>query len=309
MNIVIKVGKERSEWWKEHMSSILPNYNIFLAHENYDKDKIDFAIVWKPKPGWLKTLSNLKCIVSMGSGIDHILCDPHLPKKVPIIRTTGYDLNVRMKEYVILHVLRHHRNLTKIIEINKKREWKSVIEPPMHERIIGIMGLGNLGADCAKTLAYLGFKVKGWSKSKKQLDGVTSFTGNEELEKFIKDVEILVCMLPLTSETEGILNSSLFSKMQKGLCLINAARGEHLVDEDLLEYIKNETINEATLDVFHIEPLPVDHAFWSNEKILITPHIASLIDPIAGGKEIAMNIKKFVKGEYVKNLIPLGKDY
>ncbi len=309
MNVVIKVGKERSNWWKDHMLSLLPELNFYLAHEEYEKNTIDFAIVWKPKEGWLKTFENLKCIISMGSGIDHILCDPYLPKNIPIIRTTGHDLSIRMREYVVLHVLRHHRNLTSIVKSNDLDQWNPIIEPPSHKRCVGIMGLGNLGKDCAETLAKIGFNLRGWSKSEKNIDNVTSFHGKNQLKDFIDGVEILVCMLPLTNETKGILNYDLFSMMPKGSFLINVARGEHLVDNDLLEAISTGKIKEATLDVFHVEPLPKKHPFWKNPNILITPHIASLIDPVSGGKEIAENIKKFINGEKIQNLIPQGKDY
>ena len=309
MNCVIKVSNVRATWWKDHMSSLIPEYKFYLNDEDFDKNTIDFVIVWKPEDGWLGTFKNLKCIISMGSGIDHILKDPFLPRDIPIIKTTGHDLGVRMREYVVLNVLRHHRDLSSILEARKENEWKQIIEPPAHERCVGIMGLGNLGSDCAQVLSKIGFNVYGWSKSKKNIEGVKSFTGQNELSNFIKNVEILVCMLPLTSETKGILNSKLFSQMQDGSCIVNAARGEHLVDDDLLQALNEGKIKEATLDVFHTEPLPSDHPFWKHPKILITPHIASLMDPVAGGKEIAKNMLKFAKGENIKNLIPLGKEY
>ena len=135
------------------MSQLLPDFEFFLATEPINHFKIDFAIVWKPEPGWLKTFPNLKCIVSVGSGIDHILCDPELPKSIPIIRTTSKDLSARMREYVCLHVLRLHRRLSEVEANQSRKTWKQIIEPPANERNIGIMGLGNLGADCAKTLS------------------------------------------------------------------------------------------------------------------------------------------------------------
>ena len=309
INCVIKVGEARADWWKNHMSSLLPNINFFLMRENYEKDKIDLAIVWKPENGWLKTFKNLRCIISLGSGIDHILCDPDLPKNIPIIKTTGEDLKIRMREYVVLHVLKHHRNLQAVTEARNTHQWKQIIEPPANKRTIGIMGLGNLGLDCAITLKSLGFKVNGWSNSKKNIDGINTFTGEKELTKFLKQVDILVCMLPLTPKTRGILNLELFNKIEKEFCLINVARGEHLVEEDLLKALENKIIKEATLDVFHIEPLPIKHPFWKNSKIFITPHIASLLDPEAGGKEIAKNVNDFLDGKQVENLIPPGKGY
>jgi glyoxylate/hydroxypyruvate reductase A len=309
MKCVIKVGEARAKWWKSHMKSLLPEIEFFLHNEPFDKQLIDLAIVWKPENGWLKSLSNLKCIISMGSGIDHILSDPELPKDLPIIKTTADDLKIRMREYVILHTLKHHRNLNEVIKARNNKEWKQIIEPPANKRTVGVMGLGNLGLDCARALKSLDFMVNGWSKSEKEIEGINTFTGINQITDFIKDVEILICMLPLTSETRGILNFKLFEKMKKNSCLINVARGEHLVEEDLIKAIEKSIVKEATLDVFHSEPLPENHIFWQNSKIFITPHIASLLDPEAGGKDIAQNILKFINGEFIKNLIPPGKDY
>ncbi len=309
MKCVIKVGEARAKWWKSHMKSLLPEIEFFLHNEPFDKQLIDLAIVWKPENGWLKSLSNLKCIISMGSGIDHILSDPELPKDLPIIKTTADDLKIRMREYVILHTLKHHRNLNEVIKARNNKEWKQIIEPPANKRTVGVMGLGNLGLDCARALKSLDFMVNGWSKSEKEIEGINIFTGINQITDFIKDVEILICMLPLTSETRGILNFKLFEKMKKNSCLINVARGEHLVEEDLIKAIEKSIVKEATLDVFHSEPLPENHIFWQNPKIFITPHIASLLDPEAGGENIAQNILKFINGEFIENLIPPGKDY
>ena len=143
MKCVIKVGEARAKWWKSHMNNLLPDIDFYLKDEDYSKNDIELAIVWKPENGWLKSFKNLKCIISMGSGIDHVLIDPHLPKNIPIIKTTGDDLKLRMREYVVLHSLKHHRNLNKVIEARNNKEWRQIIEPPANRRTIGIMGLGN----------------------------------------------------------------------------------------------------------------------------------------------------------------------
>ena len=306
---VIKVGGARATWWKEHMSGLLPAMEVFLADDPMDKDAIEYAIVWKPDPGWLKTFPNLKCIVSIGAGIDHILCDPELPGNLPIIRTTGEDLSARMREYVTLHVLRLHRRLPEVEGAQPQREWRQIVEPPAHERKVGIMGLGNLGADCARTLAAIGFDVAGWARSPKTIDRVTCFAGDAERKAFLARSEILVCMLPLTPETEGILNAELFSLLPEGAKVINVARGQHLVEDDLLAAMNLGQVAAATLDVFHQEPLPDDHLFWDHPDILVTPHIASLIDPVAGGERIAENLKRFIAGDEIDNLVAPGKGY
>lgn len=309
MKIIVKVGGKRARWWREHLSDLLPEAEVYLAGDPVDRDSIDYAVVWRPEPGWLKTFPNLQCIVSIGAGIDHVLSDPELPAHLPIIRTTGSDLSVRMREYVTLHVLRIHRRLPEIAAAQNAREWRQIIEPPAHERRVGVMGLGNLGADCARTLASIGFDVAGWSKSPKSIDGVDCFAGEDGYGRFLDGIEILVCMLPLTPETEGILNAALFARLPEGASVINVARGRHLVEADLLAALRTGRIKMATLDVFHEEPLSDGHPFWDHPDILVTPHIASLIDPVAGGRRIAENLKKFAAGEPSADLVPAGKGY
>ena len=309
MKIILKVGGSRADWWKEHLSELLPEYEVFLAEESVDKEAIDFAVVWKPEPGWLKSFPNLQCIFSIGSGIDHILNDKELPLNLPIVRLTGKDLSTRMREYVVLHVLRLHRRLPEVEASQKTEDWNQIIEPPANYRTVGIMGLGNLGADCAQILSKLGFNVLGWAKSKKVIDGVESFVGASGFDTFLSKADIVVCMLPLTPETTDIMNASFFNKIKKGASIINVARGPHLNEKDLLEAIKNKKIYSATLDVFHNEPLEKGHPFWKHPNILVTPHIASLIDPVAGGKAIADNIRNFVLGNTIDELTPPGKNY
>ncbi|MGI9423139.1 MAG: 2-hydroxyacid dehydrogenase [Hyphomicrobiaceae bacterium] len=309
MNVVVKVGQRRAAWWKEHLSTLCPEGQFVLFDEPMDKQTIDHAIVWKPEPGWLKSFPNLKSIVSIGAGIDHILRDPELPSGVPIIRTTGRELSIRMREYVTLHVLRLHRRLPEIEAGQATREWRQIIEPPAHERCVGIMGLGNLGADCARTLAMIGFDVAGWSRTAKSIDGIMCFAGPSERSAFLARSEILVCMLPLTAKTEGILNASLLDQLPRGASIINVARGAHLVERDLLAALSSGQIGAATLDVFHEEPLPADHPFWDHPNVLVTPHVASLIDPVAGGKRIIENLRKFEAGETIDDLVTPGRGY
>jgi glyoxylate/hydroxypyruvate reductase A len=309
MTLIIRVGNVREQWWKEHLQSLLPDIPCRLWEEPGDDDEVRYAVVWKPPPGGLKRFRNLEVIVSIGAGIDHILVDPERPKDVPIIRTTGEDLTVRMREYVCLHTLRLHRRLPEIEAAQKTRAWLQIVNPPAGERRVGIMGLGNLGADCARTLAAIGFDVAGWSRRPRNIEGVTNFAGDKALAAFLARTEILICLLPLTDATRGILNAGLFAQMPEGACVINAARGEHLVDQDLLDALDSGHIAAATLDVFHTEPLPPDHPFWDHPGVLVTPHVASLIDPVAGGKTIAANLRRFIAGEPVADLVDLSQGY
>lgn len=309
MSLVIRVGQARAEWWRAHMQTLLPEIECRSWDDPGPLEAVKYAVVWKPPAGGLKRFPNLEVIVSIGAGIDHILVDPELPQGVPIIRTTGSDLTQRMREYVCLHVLRFHRRLPELEEAQPLREWRQGVNPPAYERKVGVMGLGNLGADAAKTLAMIGFDVAGWSRSPKEIDGVTTFAGEDELDAFLARTEILVCLLPLTEATRGILDASLFARLPEGAFLINCARGEHLVDSDLLAALDSGRLAGATLDVFHQEPLPADSPFWDHPKVLVTPHVASLIDPEAGGKMIAANLRRFIAGQPVPDLVDLSKGY
>jgi len=308
MALVIYVGHANEQWWQQHLQSLLPDIECRLWSEAGDPDEILYAVVWRPPAGGLKRFANLRCIVSVGAGIDHVLADPELPPGVPIIRTTGDELTQRMREYVCLHVLRQHRRVWELEEAERAGEWRQTVNPPAYNRRVGIMGLGTLGRDVAQTLATIGFDVGGWSRRAKNIAGVTSFSG-AELEPFLQRTEILVCLLPLTEATRGILDSRLFALLPEGACLINVARGQHLVEADLLAALAAGHLDAATLDVFHEEPLPKGHAFWSHPRVLVTPHVASMIDPVAGGAAIAANLRSFIRGETVADLVDLEQGY
>lgn len=307
--LVLRVNPNRADWWLAHMRSLLPEIECRLWDDAGNPDDVDIAVVWKPPPGGLKRFRNLSVIVSIGAGIDHVLADPELPRHVPIIRTTSDDLKLRMREYVLLHVLRLHRRLPDLEEAAKDRQWRPLICPPAYKRCVGVMGLGHLGSDCAKALHAVGFHVKGWSRRPKEIDGIEAFAGNDDFKAFLEKTDILVCLLPLTPATRYILNADLFSALPKGASIINAARGGHLVEKDLQAALDQGHLNAATLDVFEQEPLPSIHPFWRHPKILITPHVGSLIDPAAGGRVIADNIRNFLKGAKTRDLVDLNQGY
>jgi len=312
MSLVVRVGAARAAWWRDILQSLLPEVEVRLWDDPGDKAKVDYAVVWQPPPGGLKTFPNLKVIVSMGAGIDHVLRDPELPGHLPIIRTVGPDLTQRMREYVILHVLRFHRRLPEIELSSAKKEWNQIITPTAPNRSVAVLGLGNMGADCAGHLAAIGFDVHGWSRREKppgSIQGVTCHHGPAGLRDLLKRAEILVCLLPLTPETTGILNKDLFAQLPQGASIINVGRGQHLVEEDLIPALDSGQLGGATLDVLHVEPAAEDHPFWAHPKILLTPHIASLIDPEAGAKIIAANLKRFMAGEPVPDMVDVAQGY
>ena len=310
MSLVVRVGSAaRAPWWRDTLQSLLPEVDVRLWDDPGDRSKVEYAVVWQPPPGGLKTFPNLKVIVSMGAGIDHVLRDPELPRHLPIIRTVGPDLRQRMREYVLLHVLRLHRRLPETEASFRRKEWNQLITPVAPERPVGVLGLGNMGADSASHLAHIGFEVHGWSRRPKNVAGVICHSGAEGLERLLKRAEILVCLLPLTPQTTGILNKQLFAKLPEGACLINAGRGQHLVEEDLIPALDSGQLDGATLDVLQVEPAAEDHPFWTHPKVLLTPHTASLIDPEVGSRLIAANLKLFMAGKPVPDMVDVAQGY
>lgn len=310
MSIAVSLpANDKTEWWCQMLRDLMPDWDIYPINRVPDPDAITYSVVWRPTTGSMTPFRNLKAIVSLGAGIDHVLADKELPQDVPIIRTVGTDLTQRMKEYIALHVLRHHRELPQIQANQAAHLWDQIIVPPAPERRVGVMGLGNLGAAAAQMLAQIGFDVVGWSRSAKDIEGVKTYSGDESFGAFLDGTEILVCLLPLTDSTLGILNADTFNRLKRGASVINAARGPHLVDSDLIEALGSGQISGATLDVFHVEPLPKEHPFWDHPRITVTPHVASMIDAPTGSKIVAKNIRAFEDAGTVADLADAKRGY
>lgn len=309
MALIIHVRGARAQWWLETLQGLLPELDCRPWQTPGNPADIDIAVVWKPPVGGLRQFPNLRGIFSIGAGVDHVFADPQLPEDVPVFRLTGVDLAQRMREYVALHVLRYHRTLPAIEAQRAERAWDQPITPLAGERTVGILGLGHLGGACARTLVGLGFRVRGWTRSPRSLEGVEVFAGDGQRPAFLAGCEILVCLLPLTPATTGILDKALFTALPRGAFLINCARGQHLVEADLLAALDSGHLAGATLDVFHQEPLPTDHPFWTHPAITITPHTASLIDPLVGGRLLAANIRRFLAGETLDEQVDPAQGY
>ncbi len=254
-----------------------------------DKQKITFALVWSAQTINFQEFPNLKAINSMGAGVDHILKNKTLPSHIPIAKIVDTKLVNSMWEYLLSIVMNIVTNQYHYITQQKNGIWDPKVSKDIHNTTIGIMGLGQLGSFSATKFSDMGFLVKGYARSKKNIHGIQSFT---ELPSFLKDVDILINLLPLTFDTKGILNLKLFQKLNIHSYLINVGRGEHLVEKELLEALKDKILNGAILDVFQNEPLQKEHPFWKHEKIFITPHCASLTDPNSVIKQVLENYKR-----------------
>src|SRR3954471_15611945 len=255
--------------WRERFKRVCPERPVALLPDDaIDPESVRYAAVWKPKPGMLGDFPKLEVIFNLGAGVDAVVADLTLPT-VPLVRVAVDDLTKRMTEYVVMHVLMHHRRQNYYADSQRNKIWAPKLQWAARDLRVGVMGLGVLGRDAADVLARIGFDVAGWSSTPKSVPGVRCFAGKAEYETFLARTDLLVCLLPLTPQTRGILNRRTFSGLARdgklgGPVVINAGRGGLQVEDDILAALEDGTLLAATLDVFHVEPLPADSPFWSH---------------------------------------------
>lgn len=242
----------------------------------------------------------------MGAGVDHILTDKTIPKDMPIVRIVDEKLTWSMTNYVVMGVLNFHRQTARYHQDQKKKVW-DMSNPEIPVKV-GVMGIGALGGDVVDKLRYMDFPVVGYGFSEKEGLDFPYYSKNQ-LGSFLKEINVLVCLLPLTKDTENILNAELFSQCNTGTFLINVARGKHLIDQDLINALDSNQLSGALLDVFRTEPLPTDHPFWEHDKIQFTPHIASVTNPNAAAPQIVDNINRLEAGQPLLNVVNRDRGY
>jgi glyoxylate/hydroxypyruvate reductase len=283
------------EAWRRALTAELPNLDVRVHPDIGDPSDVCYALVWKPPAGFFAGFPNLKLVTNLGAGIDSLLGRDDLPP-VPISRLQDPGMVALMTSYVMFAVNRYARDIP-IFERAQRQRWWHYVHPRALSAIkVGVLGLGELGAPAARTLAAAGFSVRGWSRTPKNLPGVTCVAGRASLEAFLADTEILVVMLPLTPETTGLLGASELAFLPKGAKLINVSRGAVTDESALVEALRDGQIAEATLDVFTVEPLPSDHVLWSMDNVLITPHLASITVPEAAAHDVAESIRRVRAG-------------
>ena len=309
MSIIIICPNNNPEPWLTALTSIGLNIDVQIWPSDKPKSDITFALCWQHPEGILNDYPNLQCICSMGAGVDHLFKDRQLPTNVPIVRLVDPAMNQSMFEYISSAAFFYLRNIDLYQTQQLKKQWLQHPSKSVSKTTIGIMGLGQIGNFCAIKLSKLGFAVKGWSKTSKTIDGVNTYSGNEQLTEFATDISILVCLLPLTKELKGVLNLKLFQSLTKGSCLINVARGEHLVESDLLTVLSSKHLDSAFLDVFIEEPLPQEHPFWSQSNIQITPHCSSVTEPQSVAEQIINNYQLVKASKKLINLVDINKGY
>jgi glyoxylate/hydroxypyruvate reductase A len=275
---------------------------------------VRYALTWRHPPGALKDLPNLRVILSLGAGVDHLFADPALPDK-PIVRVVDPDLTNRMSEWVVMHALIHLRQLRRYESQQRERVWEDDDQQPKASDIqIGLLGLGVMGQDAAAKLKALGFEVAGWSASLKSLPGVACFSGGDGLKRMLKQTDMLVVLLPLTPATRGIIDASLLRQLKRngplgGPILINAGRGGLQVEADILAALNSGALKGASLDVFEREPLSRDSRLWSHPAVYISPHNAAISSPQAIAAFVARQIEADERGEPLAHVVHRRRAY
>jgi glyoxylate/hydroxypyruvate reductase len=278
------------------LTEVIPEIPVYVEDDDFDPKHIAYAAVWFPRPGLLASLPNLEAIFSLGAGIDHILNDPQVPASVPIVRMVHGKTREQMRDYVVHAVLHYYRMMDIAADLQTRRLWQFLHLRDKSEFHVGFLGLGEMGSFAARTLVDMGFKVRGWARSKKSVPGVDCFLGEDGLSEMLSLTDCLVSILPATPQTAGCLNTRVFNTMPRGSFMINIGRGNHVAVGDLLSALDSGHLAGATLDVFDQEPLALDSPLWTHPKIRVTPHIAGFGDARTVATAISDNIRRMKLG-------------
>jgi len=285
-----------TEHWRDMILAEAPNLDIRLWPDVGDPADILYLLTGFMDLAELPKLPNLRLVMPMFAGFDHLMASPHMPD-VPIVRTGPPAGDPAMTEYALLHVLRHHRHMPDYLEQQSRKEWQVIPQKQPHEQRVGFMGFGILAQPPARALHGLGFDVAAWTRSARQDDDIEMFHGTDGFEAFLARTDIAVCLLPLTEETECILNAETFARMPEGACIVNLGRGGHLVDADLIAALDSGQLSGATLDATKPEPLPEESPLWSHPRVTIMPHTARRVRANTGAPQVAEIVRREQAGE------------
>lgn len=286
-----------------------PNLDVEIWPRVQKKERVNFAVCWNHPKNVLGNYPNLRAVSSLGAGVNHLLEDESLSESVKICRLITSSLKEQMAEYVLNAITNYRLHIMDYVDQKKSGTWEQRSSIQKEDVSIGVMGMGEMGIPVARLLAERGYKVNGWSRSRKELEDVRSFAGSNELDEFLVESNVLVCLLPLTDETEGILDLHLFKKLKKPSYLVNVGRGNHVVVEDLIYALDTGNLEGAYLDVFEEEPLPKNHPFWNRSKIMITPHIAAITPARQAVEILVENYKRALSGMELLYEVKRDKGY
>lgn len=309
MEVAFVAPEEDPQRWLPGLRAALPAAHFHVWPAIPDPAAIEAALVAKPPAGALGAFPALKLIQSLWMGVDGLLADPTLPRGVPLARLVDPGMVAAMGETVLARVLDWHRHLYRYRAQQRAGMWRPLPQLMAAERSVGLLGLGELGRHVAQRLLQLDFRVGGWSRRPKRVDGIECVSGPEGLDQLLSTSGALVCLLPLTPETRGILNARTLARLPRGACVLNLARGAHLVEADLLAALESGQLAHAYLDVFETEPLPPAHPFWSQPEISLTPHVAALTEPRTALPIVIRNLEHLRRGETPEALVDRAAGY
>ncbi|MDF7659626.1 glyoxylate/hydroxypyruvate reductase A [Erwiniaceae bacterium L1_54_6] len=308
MHIAYKSDPVRGAHWQRWLAQHAPDIQLHIWPDIGDAAQVEVLIAWQPPEDILATFPNLQALLSVGAGADQFDLST-LPPDLPVMRMIEPGLTQGMVEYVTFAVLGLHRDMPRYFQQQREQQWQTHKIHTAGERRVGVMGLGELGQAALKQLVSLGFNCAGWSRTPREIDGVRCWHGSQQLDAFLAQSDILVCLLPLTDSTRGLLNAELFARLPSGAALVQVGRGPQLNDDHLLAALASGQLSAAVIDVTDPEPLPAGHPFWHHPAIWLTPHIASQTQTDSAVAALLDNLRRYQRGEPMVGVIDRNRGY
>ncbi|SEC24264.1 glyoxylate/hydroxypyruvate reductase A [Tenacibaculum sp. MAR_2009_124] len=309
MSIAIIFNNKNPDTWQKALNKKLTDDTVEIYPNIKNPDDVKFIVCWKPEEGVISKFKNVKVIQSVGASVEHITNTQKIDSNTVVTRIIDHNLSMDMFEFLLSSILFNMKNLDYYSQQKQLQNWSPRNYKAIKEVTVCILGLGEIGSFVSEKLSNVGFSVKGWSNSVKNIAGVQSYQGEKGLYHSIEDVDYLINLLPLTKQTENILSKRFMSSLKKGAFLINVGRGEHLVEQDLIQLLDSKHLSGALLDVFREEPLPKEHPFWKHPNITITPHVASLTNVNSAIDIVVENYLRFKNNQELLNIVSLKKGY
>lgn len=309
MSLLLCASVDNVEQWRTELSSALPHEPLEVWPAIDDLAAVRIALVAKPPRGALASLPKLELICSLWAGVDGLLADPTFPRHVPLTRLIDPQLTASMVESVVMHVLNAHRLAPRYRMQQLRGEWRQHDQPSAAERTVGILGFGELGRACGETLLAFGFRVLGWSRSGRSHASIACFDGDDGLARVLSQSNVVVCLLPDTTATRGLINGPRLSLLPAGATLINVGRGAVVDDDALLAALDEGKLEAAILDVFVTEPLPLTSRYWKHERAWVYPHVGAETDARSASRVVADTVRRFRKGAPLPELVDVERGY